>query len=345
MGLVAMKCPSCGADIQLDDSREFGFCNFCGTKVMQDKIVVEHQGSVKIDQSDEVKNLYELARRAKNDCNSENAQKYYDMLLLKDSSSWEANFYTVYYKSMNCKIAEIQNAANRLIICEDTVLQLIKDNITSTEEQKKAVEEMATQLISIADLLYNAEKNHCNGNYTQKTVNSCFAARNICYYFGDRVIEIFGDDYGSIAVPCWETGITMHNGLMSWLANKETNITTITKYANKIQKFDSSYQMPSVNTSSKDTSSGGCYVATAVYGSYDCPQVWTLRRFRDNELALTWYGRLFIYLYYAISPTLVKWFGETNWFKNMWRGTLDKMVKNLKAKGVEDTPYQDKNWR
>src|SRR5699024_12626084 len=24
-------------------------------------------------------------------------------------------------------------------------------------------------------------------------------------------------------------------------------------------------------------SSGGCYVATAVYGSYDCPEVWTLR--------------------------------------------------------------------
>lgn len=29
----------------------------------------------------------------------------------------------------------------------------------------------------------------------------------------------------------------------------------------------------------------------------------------------------------------------------MWRGTLDKMVKNLQTKGVEDTPYQDKNWR
>ena len=28
-------------------------------------------------------------------------------------------------------------------------------------------------------------------------------------------------------------------------------------------------------------SNGACYVATAVYGSYDCPEVWTLRRFRD----------------------------------------------------------------
>ena len=46
----------------------------------------------------------------------------------------------------------------------------------------------------------------------------------------------------------------------------------------------------------------------------------TLRRFRDYTLAESWYGRAFIRTYYAISPTLVKWFGETNWFKKMWKG-------------------------
>lgn len=91
--------------------------------------------------------------------------------------------------------------------------------------------------------------------------------------------------------------------------------------------------------------SGGCYVATCVYGSYDCPQVWTLRRYRDNTLASTWYGRVFIHTYYAISPTIVKWFGNTQWFKKLWKNKLDKMVSNLRSNGVEDTPYQDKNWR
>lgn len=92
------------------------------------------------------------------------------------------------------------------------------------------------------------------------------------------------------------------------------------------------------------TTSRGCYVATAVYGSYDCPQVWTLRRFRDNTLASTWYGRVFIRTYYAVSPTLVKWFGDTSWFRKLWKQTLDKMVSELNARGVEDTPYQDQNW-
>ena len=85
----------------------------------------------------------------------------------------------------------------------------------------------------------------------------------------------------------------------------------------------------------------GCYVATAVYGSYDCPEVWTLRRYRDNYLASGVLGRAFIKTYYAVSPTAVRWFGETKWFNKLWKSVLDKMVAKLKSRGYEDTPYQD----
>lgn len=88
----------------------------------------------------------------------------------------------------------------------------------------------------------------------------------------------------------------------------------------------------------------GCYVATCVYGSYNCPQVWTLRRYRDNVLASTWYGRAFVHTYYAISPTIVRLFGNTRWFKKFWKSKLDKMVLKLQIKGFEDTPYNDKKW-
>lgn len=78
---------------------------------------------------------------------------------------------------------------------------------------------------------------------------------------------------------------------------------------------------------------GGCYIATAVYGSYDCPPVWTLRHFRDRYLAKRILGRAFIKVYYAISPTLVKLFGHTKWFNKFFRKLLDPMVKSLRAKG------------
>ena len=85
-------------------------------------------------------------------------------------------------------------------------------------------------------------------------------------------------------------------------------------------------------------------LATCVYGSYDCPQVWTLRRYRDITLASTWYGRAFVRVYYAVSPTLVRWFGGYNWFKKFWKGRLDAMVHRLQKDGVDSTPYQDRSW-
>lgn len=88
----------------------------------------------------------------------------------------------------------------------------------------------------------------------------------------------------------------------------------------------------------------GCYVATCVYGSYDCEQVWTLRRYRDERLASTFWGRAFIRVYYFVSPTVVRVFGETKWFKGYFRKKLDKKVKRLNAEGVENTPYADKDW-
>lgn len=33
MAVTALRCPSCGAEITLDDDREFGFCSYCGSKI------------------------------------------------------------------------------------------------------------------------------------------------------------------------------------------------------------------------------------------------------------------------------------------------------------------------
>lgn len=349
--MKAIVCEMCsGHEFRKEDGMYI--CEHCGTKysveeakkMMIDGTVDVTGSTVKVDNSTELSNLYQLARRAKTDNNSENAQKYYGQIIVKDPSSWEANFYTTYYQSMNCKIGEIGMASIRISNCEDTVFNLIKENVTEPDEQRKAVDEVAAKLISISNMLFNAYKNHYDGisaqikdRYVQEYATNCAAARDIVYNGGDWIIKIFGDTYGDIAAACWKIGVKQHNILNSVFSNKQLNANVIKEYNDKIKKYNPSYQPP-------ETNMGGCYVATAVYGSYDCPQVWTLRRFRDNTLAKTWYGRAFIFIYYAISPTLVKWFGHTKWFKNMWKGKLDRMVANLNAEGVEDTPYEDRNW-
>lgn len=92
-----------------------------------------------------------------------------------------------------------------------------------------------------------------------------------------------------------------------------------------------------------NTGSGGCYIATCVYGSYDCPSVWVLRRFRDYTLAETMAGRAFIQCYYKISPWLVAHFGQKKWFRCIWLRFLNRLVRQLKEKGVSDQRYTDRN--
>ena len=86
---------------------------------------------------------------------------------------------------------------------------------------------------------------------------------------------------------------------------------------------------------------GGCYIATAVYGTYDCPQVWTFRRFRDYNLAHKTTGRIFIKFYYAVSPKFIKIFGKTKWFNKLFKRRLDKFYNKLLLLGYSDVPYND----
>ena len=141
-----------------------------------------------------------------------------------------------------------------------------------------------------------------------------------------------------------ESTISLDDDVKNLLQKCKEEPSHAKKYAQLILEIDSTNAEAKKYLSDSSEKSSGCYVATAVYGSYDCPQVWTLRRYRDNILAKTWYGRAFIDTYYAISPSFVKWFGKASWFKNMWKPKLDRMVERLNKNGVAGTPYQDRQW-
>ena len=108
-------------------------------------------------------------------------------------------------------------------------------------------------------------------------------------------------------------------------------------YYNKVIDENNAYFINQINARKKK----GCYVATCVYGSYNCPAVWTLRRYRDEVLAKSILGRAFIRFYYFVRPTAVKLFGNTSTFQKISRKKLDKFVDKLNKKGFKNTPYDD----
>lgn len=73
----------------------------------------------------------------------------------------------------------------------------------------------------------------------------------------------------------------------------------------------------------------GCFIATAVYGSYNSPEVKLLRKFRDEILSNNIFGRLFIKSYYIFSPLLADYIINHKRLKNIIKQLLDKVVVKL----------------
>ena len=90
MGFISMKCPNCSAEIILDDSREFWYCQYCGTKIVQDKIIVEYQGNLQINHSQEAENLVLRAQEFLRQGLLEQAIEYYNRALDLDAKNEKA---------------------------------------------------------------------------------------------------------------------------------------------------------------------------------------------------------------------------------------------------------------
>jgi len=231
--------------------------------------------TVKIDTSDEVANLYKIARRARNDKNYENAAKYYDMILVKDANSWEAQFYVYYCQAMSWAFS-IESAALRVNNCVNTVLDLIKETYDDPDERYKCVDHIAARVIEIESLLYNAEENYFQGlslnpklEYMRTHIANVWATTTALYNSGDVVEAIFADDPNicEIAALLWRAGISQHAELVKYIDEKDANIDTINKYANKVKKYDPEYKTPEISTSSDcDCGFVFCFVLIVVIG-------------------------------------------------------------------------------
>ncbi len=75
-------------------------------------------------------------------------------------------------------------------------------------------------------------------------------------------------------------------------------------------------------------SSEGCFIATAVYGSYVADEVLVLREFRDRELESCDFGRFLVRFYYSVSPPIAELLEVFPFAKKPTKYVLDKIVSN-----------------
>lgn len=346
-----MKCELCGSTDFMKEDGVF-VCQYCGTKYSPEEArkmmiegTVDVQGTVKVDNTSFVQKYLANARRAKQKEDWEEVEKYYNLVEQNDPSNIEAIFYSAYGKAKMSMVDGDKYKRGQICDVFCNSISVIDDNYdaSKSEENLEIIKQMDTDLW----LMYGS-----SFVYTQRTQNGSVVGDDTkdTYFMFAKMAVAFIDSLSNIIkiddkIDYWKMIYGHYRYLVS---NKGITVEARNNYrekaleiANQIHEKDPSFEVEEIPVATADAA---CYVATAVYGSYDCPEVWTLRRFRDYDLAETWYGRAFIHTYYAISPTLVKWFGHTDWFKNMWKGKLDHMVRDLRAKGYEDTPYDDRVW-
>ncbi len=350
--MKAMTCEMCnGTEFVKEDG--FFVCQFCGIKYSVEEAkkmmiegTVDVQGTVKVDNSAFVEKYLINARRAFEKEDWEEVEKYYNMVEQNDPTNIEAIFYSAYGKArlsmVDGDIYKRQQICD--VFCKS--ISIIDDNynVEKSEENQEIIARMHDSLFEMYGTSFV---------YTEETDGYGFTTddREKTYYLFAKMADAFINSIENIIkiddqLIYWKMLYHQHKyifnneGVSKESRNRNREIAI--SVGNKIREMDPSFVVDI--RESNQTGSGGCYVATCVYGSYDCPQVWTLRRYRDNTLAETWYGRAFIRIYYAISPTLVKWFGHTDWFKALWKSKLDKMISELQSKGYESSPYNDRIW-
>ena len=77
-------------------------------------------------------------------------------------------------------------------------------------------------------------------------------------------------------------------------------------------------------------SGGGCFIATAAYGSNMANEVVILRNFRDNVLLQTSGGRSLVKFYYEISPPIAHYIRNNKILKALTRFSLMPLIYEIK---------------
>lgn len=181
MAMKAMRCPQCGSELELDDSKEFGFCSSCGTKIMlHEKVEMKHTGSVqfKMDNSDQGHNRITLGNRAYSAGNYGEAYEYFT----KGLEDVPNDFYALYRKGIcavclgtddNLRLGELQSALIAAHEILDNVIDSADENdnecaerfYNMSEQFNNDLEDVCTVQLQVSDEYYSKLANLDNANH------------------------------------------------------------------------------------------------------------------------------------------------------------------------------------
>lgn len=243
-----LMCEMCGSNMVVMEGG-FYVCQACGTK-----FPVKHSQTGENHQSDgngsftELDNLYELARRARENGDSEFGFKYYSEILMKDPNDWEAQFYVGYFRAFSYDFLD-ESAIDEFYSSTASAVSIV-EGIDDVEERNEAINLFTDETFGLVDGYYESyfeelEYESSDGEYYTWYVNTLL---DLCYLlnnYGDLVENVTDDTYQD-ALDSWIYSIDLHTPLYSHIGffDMGEHDKYIDSYVEKIQEYDSDYQKP-----------------------------------------------------------------------------------------------------
>ena len=333
MALIPLKCPKCGSSISLDDQQETSTCEFCGSQFpfqeAAQKYMVELAGKLTPDeQSTGGPVVFSTTTTTINGktttVNGQDANLSDIMSHFFDAPSGVPAFGTEPIPGYD--LPEQTVMAIRLLVANKQKIQAIKlfreNTQVGLEEAKDVIDRIENN-----PLAADRATKKLNKIIFQKTMTSVLDSSTIPGYTVDSntvdEIQSYLAKNQKIAAIKAFRGAT-NTGL------KESKDAIDSLDARQLQQNSSTGNTsPMSRTKDPSLKVSKCYIATAVYGSYDAPEVLILRRFRDEVLSKSMPGRAFIRSYYAVSPPVARRLENAGQMNRLVRRMLDKIVHRL----------------
>lgn len=195
-----------------------------------------------------------LARTAREENNTEDAKRFYDMVRIDDPENGEAKFFFQYFALYEGANKEIASRFSKLVNTLESTVTLIANSADSDEEKMEALTAVVNAYVPMTWSL-NRYMNHLTvgtGSNQQKVLPASDIAgagiRGVSglYNLGDAIEKVYGDNAAAmaLAVSAWKEAISCHQKWYSYKINGKKNAEIVPVYADKIKKIEPAYEIP-----------------------------------------------------------------------------------------------------
>ena len=192
--------------------------------------------------NEQLEKYLELARRAREENNTEDAKKYYDMARTENPDNTEARFFYPYYRLWESTKGAWYTAY--IDFCNSAIniiKSLGKDDEALVPVIFEAVKTLPASASKVQADLVNAAPNGGKAQYSNQWKHCQRIGVEFLYKMGDALEKNFaGTNAAKYAVEAWKQGVTYHRQWPYCGADK----TAVDKYFEKITKTEPDFVLP-----------------------------------------------------------------------------------------------------